>query len=66
MLGDLNLDRRDFYLIKFRLIKNFDEQKFKQHLSSASWHVGEIFDDIEDQTGFFTGLLTSQANASER
>ena len=45
-------------IIKFRSIKNFDEQKFRQHLSTAPWHVGNIFDDIEDQTGFFTELLT--------
>ena len=49
-------------IIKFRSIKNFDEQKLKQHLSSAPWHVREIFDDIEDQSGFFTDLLTDIAD----
>ena len=38
-------------------MKNFDEQKFKQHLSSAPWHVSEIFEDRDDQIGFFTDLL---------
>ena len=45
-------------IIKSRSIKNFDEQKFRQHFSTAPWHVGDIFDDIQDQAGFFTGLLT--------
>lgn len=44
-------------IINFRSMQNFDEQKFKQHLSSAPWHVSEIFEDREDQIGFLIDLL---------
>ena len=33
-------------VIEFCSTKNLDEQKFKEHLARAPWHVGEIFDDI--------------------
>ncbi|XP_022788134.1 uncharacterized protein LOC111328049 [Stylophora pistillata] len=39
-------------IIKFRSVKNFDKEKFQEHLNSAPWHVGEVFDSVEDRVGF--------------
>ncbi|CAH3019331.1 unnamed protein product, partial [Porites evermanni] len=37
--------------------KNFDECLFKESLSMAPWHVGEIFDEIDDQAYYWSTLL---------
>lgn len=39
-------------VIKFRSTKNLNEDDFKNHLRCALWHVGEVFDDVEDQVVF--------------
>ena len=36
-------------VITFRSYKNFDPEDYKQLLSSAPWHVGQLFDEIDDQ-----------------
>ena len=36
-------------VITFRSYKNFDPEDYKQLLSSAPWHVGQLFDVIDDQ-----------------
>ena len=41
----------------FRGCKNFDECHFKESLSMAPWHVGEIFDEIDDQAYYWSTLL---------
>ena len=40
--------------MNFRSCKNLDEQVFRDHLASAPWHVAEVFDDVDDQSEFFT------------
>ena len=49
-------------IIKFRTTKNFEEEKFQEHLNSAPWHVGEVFDCVEDQVCFTSTLLTDIVN----
>ena len=49
-------------IIKFRSVKNFDEEKFQEHLNSAPWHVGEVFDSVEGRVGFISTLLTEIVN----
>ena len=44
-------------VITFRGYKNFDECHFKESLSMAPWHVGEIFDEIDDQAYYWSTLL---------
>lgn len=44
-------------VITFRSYKNFDECHFKESLSRAPWHVGEIFDEIHDQAYYWSTLL---------
>ena len=43
--------------ISFRSFKNFNVETFNQELSLAPWHVGEIFEDVEDQL-FYWNTLT--------
>ena len=49
-------------VIKFRSMKNFDEKQYKEDLSQAPWHVGEIFDTIDEQAGFWESLFSSIVN----
>ena len=35
--------------ITFRSYKNFDPDVYKQLLSSSPWHVGQLFDEFDDQ-----------------
>ena len=44
-------------VITFRGYKNLDECHFKESLSMAPWHVGEIFDEIDDQAYYWSTLL---------
>ena len=44
-------------VITFRSYKNFDECLFKESLSMAPWHVGEIFDEIDDPAYYWSTLL---------
>jgi len=42
--------------INYRSYKHFDQAKFIQELSEAPYHVGDIFDDIDDSYSFFHKL----------
>ena len=44
-------------VVNFSPCKNLDEQVFRDHLASAPWHVAEVFDDVDDQSEFFSPLL---------
>ena len=37
-------------IIKFRSTKQFIESDYIDNLKQAPWHVGEIYDDTDDQT----------------
>ena len=44
--------------ISYRSYKKFNESDYCQHISSAPFHVGEVFDDVDD-TAWFTSKLIS-------
>ena len=44
-------------VISFRSYKNLNTDDLNMQLSIAPWHVGEIFDDIDDKVGFFNSLM---------
>ena len=46
-------------MITFRSYKNFDNEKFTQDLSEAPWHVGEVFDNLEDQVYYWRTLMAN-------
>jgi len=46
-------------LINLRSYKNFDHEKFTRDLSEAPWHVGEVFDDLEDQAYYWNTLMAN-------
>ena len=46
-------------MITSRSYKNFDDEKFTQDLSEAPWHVGEVFDDLEDHVYYSNTLMAN-------
>ena len=36
-------------ILKVRSYKNFNEEKFKEDLKMAPWHVGESFESVDEQ-----------------
>ena len=46
-------------IINFRSFKKFDCDKFKTHLSEVPWHVGDIFDDLDDRVYFWNTMMNS-------
>ena len=48
--------------IFYRSYKNFDDTEFCSAVSSAPFHVCEIFDDIEDMAWFTSSLLSTIIN----
>lgn len=46
-------------LLSFRNRKNINETKLLKDLHLAPWHVGSIFDSIDDQYSYWTTLLNS-------
>ena len=46
-------------VITFRSYKNFDPEHYKQLLSSAPWHVGQSFDDVNDQAYLWNALMNN-------
>lgn len=46
-------------VITFRSYKNFDPEHYKQLLSSAPWHVGQLFDDVNDQAYLWNALMNN-------
>ncbi|CAB4020838.1 Hypothetical predicted protein, partial [Paramuricea clavata] len=53
-------------VIKFRSAKNLNEDDFKNHLRCAPWHVGEVFDDVEDQMRYIRDLYISRDNQTTK
>ena len=47
---------KDF--IYYRSYKHFDINEYKKDISSAPYHVGEIFDDLDDKYWFTSKLMT--------
>ena len=47
---------KDF--INYRSYKHFDINEYKNDISSAPYHVGEIFDDLDDKYWFTSKLMT--------
>ena len=45
-------------VVKFRSMKHFEEEAFENDLGEAPWHVGEIFDDVDERAYFINTLLT--------
>ena len=43
--------------IQYRSYKNFDDELFKDDIASASYHVGDIFDDFDDTYWFNHTLI---------
>ncbi|XP_048580414.1 uncharacterized protein LOC125561124 [Nematostella vectensis] len=44
-------------VISFRSYKNFDADSYKKMLEMAPWHVGELFDETEDQVNYWNSLM---------
>ena len=44
--------------ISYRSFKNFSDDAFVQNITSAPFHVGDIFDDLEDVAWFNSKLLS--------
>lgn len=49
-------------LLSFRNRKNINETKLLKDLHLATWHIGSIFDSIDDQHSYWTTLLNSILN----
>lgn len=56
------LQRRPNKVITFRSYKNFDNEKFARDLSEDPWHVGEVFDDLEDQEYYGSTLMANNTD----
>ena len=44
-------------ILKVRSYKNFNEEKFKEDLKMAAWHVGESFESVDEQYEYWEALL---------
>ncbi|PFX12956.1 putative RNA-directed DNA polymerase from transposon X-element [Stylophora pistillata] len=44
-------------VITFRSYESFDPEHYKQLLSSAPWHIGQLFDDVDDQARVWNALM---------
>lgn len=44
-------------IIIFRSNKGFNAEEFNEHLLTAPWHVGEIFNEVDDQAHFWDTLM---------
>ena len=44
-------------MISFRSYQNFNSESFKQDLSLALWHIGEVFEDVDDQLFFLEHMV---------
>lgn len=52
-----NFNNNPNKVITSRSYKNFDDEKFTQDLSEAPWHVGEVFNDLEDHVYYRNTLM---------
>ena len=44
-------------VITFRSYKNFNPDLFKRHLAMAPWHIGQLFEDVDDQAHVWNLLI---------
>ena len=44
-------------IIHFRSYKNFDPVKYDNLLMTAPWHVGNLFDDVEDKVYYWNTIM---------
>ena len=44
-------------IIHFRSYKNFDQAKYNNLLTTALWHVGNLFDDVEDKVYYWNTIM---------
>ena len=44
-------------VITFRSYKNFEPDVFKQHLAMVPWHIGQLFDEVDDQAHAWNLLM---------
>jgi len=44
-------------VISFRSFKSFNEEEFMFDLSTAPWHVGDVFDSLDDQYSYWNLLM---------
>ena len=44
-------------ILKVRSYKNFNEEKFKEDLKMAPWHVGESFESVDEHYEYWEALL---------
>lgn len=44
-------------VIKFRSEKKINPERFREDLCAAPWHVGEIFDTVDEQANFWSALM---------
>ena len=44
-------------VITFRSFKNFEPDVFKQHLSTAPWHIVQLFDEVDDHAHTWNLLM---------
>ena len=51
--------RRFKAVIRFRSYKSFEPDAFKQHLLTVPWHIGQLFDDVDDQAHAWHLLINS-------
>ena len=55
----LQIPRSDKSIISYRSYKHFDELSFKNDMQTIPYHVGEVFDDIDDSYWFTQKLISS-------
>ena len=55
----LQIPRSDKSMISYRSYKHFDELSFKNYMQTIPYHVGEVFDDIDDSYWFTQKLISS-------
>ena len=55
----LQIPRSDKSIISYRSYKHFDELSFKNDMQTIPYHVGEVFDDIDDSYWFTQKPISS-------
>ena len=52
------VNRHSKKVITFRSYKNCDLDEYVNQLSTAPWHVGELFDDVDDKEYYWKTLMS--------
>ena len=52
-------------LVSFRDFKNLNVENLKHNLRTAPWHVGEMFESVDDSYYHRTSLYASKKDESE-